>query len=292
MQKFGRKYQLNAGTIEGNTLTIEPPFTLEFDINRNVLSSANTSQIRVYNLSKNHRNALRKNVNDYGDLRLITLRAGYGTNLPMIFSGNVTHAFSVREGTNFITQLESFDGGYAFANGFSSENFPADTPQETIIQTLMDNLQQQGVSFGGIGNLFSGSTGRGNAYSGATIELLRQLTGGAFFIDNGKVYALGDNECLPARGISVINSQSGLLGTPVLEQTILHFDMIFEPRLIIGQIVTLDSLNRTVPKGSYKVVSLKHRGMISEAVCGEAITSVGLFAPLAGSTLTTTSGAT
>jgi hypothetical protein len=290
MQKFGRKYQLNAETIDGNTLTIEPPFTIEFDITRNVLSSANTSSIRVYNLSKNHRNALRKNVNDYGDLRLISLRAGYGTNLPLIFAGNVTHAFSVREGVNFITQFESFDGGYAFANGFTAENFPAGTPQETIVQTLMDNLSAQGVQFGALGAI-NGTLGRGNAYSGPTLDLLRQLTGGTVFIDNGKVFVLGDNECLPARGISVINSQSGLLNTPVLEQTILHFDMIFEPRLNIGQIVTLDALNPAVPNGDYKVVSLKHRGMISEAVCGEAITTVGLFAPLAGANLSIVPGA-
>lgn len=290
MQKFGRKYSLNVETIEGNTLTIEPPFTLEFDITRNVLSSANQSTIRVLNLSSKHRNALRKNVNDYGDLRLVSLRAGYGTNLPLIFTGNITHAFSVREGVNFVTQMESFDGGFAFSNGFSSENFPAGTPQETVIQTLMDNLQAQGIGFGAIGNI-QGILRRGNAYSGATVDLLKQLSGGGVFIDNGKVYVLGDNECLPARGIATIDSKSGLLNTPVLEQTILHFDMIFEPRLIIGQLVNLQSLNPTVPDDPYKVVSLKHRGVISEAVCGEAITSVGLFAPLAGATLTTVAGA-
>jgi hypothetical protein len=31
--------------------------------------------------------------------------------------------------------------------------------------------------------------------------------------------------------------------------------------------------------GQYKVVSIKHQGTISDAVCGDAITTVGLFNP-------------
>lgn len=284
MNKFGRNYELNIQKQDGHTLTVEPPFTLEFDITRNVLSSANTSSLRVYNLSTNHRSQVRKNVTDYGDLRLVSLKAGYGSNLATIFAGNITHAWNVREGNNFITQMESFDGGYAFSNGFTQESFPANTPQSTVIETLMGNLENQGVGFGAIGNI-RGVLGRGNAYSGPTADLLKELSGGGFYIDNGKSYVLSDNECLPPQGISLINAQSGLLGTPVLEQTILHFDIIFEPRLIIGQIITLDSLNPVVPNGAYKVISLKHRGMISAAVCGDAITSIGLFAPQAGARL-------
>lgn len=284
MNKFGRNYELNIQTQRSTTLTVALPFTIEFDITRNVLSSANTSSIRVYNLSQNNRNQVRKNVTDYGDLRLISLRAGYGSNLPIIFSGNISHAWNVRESNNFITQVDSFDGGFAFANGFTQESFPSETPQQTVVETLLNNLDQQGVSFGAVGNI-QGVLSRGNSYSGPTTSLLKELSGGGFFIDNQKSYVLSDNEALPARGISVINAQSGLLGTPILEQTILHFDMIFEPRLIIGQVIKLDSLNPVVPNGDYKVVSLKHRGMISDAVCGDAITSVGLFSPLSGTGL-------
>lgn len=277
MLKFGRSYILKVQTQNGETLTIQPPFTVEFDITRNTLTSANVASIRIYNLSPKNRSQIRKDVTNYGDLRQVQLAAGYGTNLPIIFVGNITQAWSVREGNNFITQIESFDGGYAFANGQTNTTYPAGTQQQTIVENMASSLP--GVTVGAIGE-FSGSITRGNAYTGNTTNLLNALTGGGMFIDNGKVNCLGNSECLEGE-IQIINSDTGLLGTPVREQTILNFDMLFEPRLIVGQKIQLDSLEGSLKganfNGFYKIISLKHRGMISAAICGDAITSVGMF---------------
>lgn len=274
MAKFGRSYELSVTTINGDTITIKPPFTVEFDITRNTLTSANVCSIRIYNLSLHNRNQIRKNVTDYGTDRPITLRAGYGSNLPVIFTGNISQAWSVREGTNFITQIECFDGGFAFANAQSSIPFSSGTPQKTVITTFMSQLP--GVTLGAIGD-FPGTIGRGNSYSGSTTDLLRTLTGGAFFIDNGKAYALGDNEYVADGLPLLINSKSGLLGTPVLEQSIVKFDMLFEPNLVPGRSVLLESITESNFNGAYKVTSVKHRGMISEAVCGDCITTGEFF---------------
>lgn len=279
MAKFGRNYVLNVETRSGTTLTITLPFTLEFDITRNVMTSANVSSIRVYNLNANNRSQIRKNINDYGDIRIIQLLGGYGDNLSLMFEGNITQAWSVREGVDFITQIESFDGGYAFANALSNVSFPSQTEQRTVIDSLINDLAGAGVKPGAIGS-FSGSLVRGNAYSGMTCEILQQLTGGRFYIDNGKAYALADNECISGP-VTVINARSGLLGTPVREQTIITFDMLFEPKLIVGQQITLQSATADSNiNGEYKVISLKHRGLISESVAGSAITTVGLLQPL------------
>lgn len=274
-QKFGRKYQLSVQTQSGDTLVIRPPFTIEFDITRNILSSANVCSIRILNLSLNNRNQIRKNVTDYGDLRLVSLQAGYGKNLPVIFAGSITQAWSVRQGVNFVTQIESFDGGFAFINGVTNTAFEPPTDQKTVIQTLVNNLASQGVSPGAIGN-FPGLLTRGNTYSGNTTDLIRQLTNENFFIDNGKANCLNSDEYIDGPQAN-INSASGLLGTPVVEQTILTFDMIFEPSLYVGQIANIESTTEVNYNGPAKVISLKHRGTISEAVCGEVITSVGLF---------------
>lgn len=251
------------------------PFTVEFDITRNTLTSANVCQIRIYNLSPKNRNLIRKNVNDYNIFRLITLKAGYGSNMPVIFTGNITQAWSVREGVNFITQIECFDGGFAFANSLSNVVFPANTAQNTVIKTLTEDLDH--VSVGAIGS-YPGQLSRGNSYSGSTTGLLAQITGGGFFIDNGRANVLGTNECLlDIGGTKVINAKLGLLGTPVLERTIVHFDMIFEPSLFPAQRIFLESATDVNFNGDYKVTAVKHRGMISAAVCGEAITTGEFF---------------
>ncbi len=274
MQKLGRAYTLNVGTAGGGTITVQLPFSVEFDITRNTLTSANVCSIRIYNLSQNHRNQIRFNIMDTGDYRPVVLQAGYGQNLATIFTGSITQAWSVREGVNFITTIESFDGGYAFNNGITNTTFPSGTSQKGVITNLVSSLPN--VQLGAVGS-YPGTLGRDNSVSGNTMDVLRDLTGGGVFIDNGYVNCLGDNECLPANGISVIDSSSGLIGTPVREQTIVTFDMIFEPRLAVGQLILLNSSTGQNFNGYYKVISLKHRGMISGAVCGDAITSVGMF---------------
>jgi hypothetical protein len=271
--KFDRNYILSIETQNGEILVIQPPFTIEFDITRNILSSANVCQIRIYNLSANNRNKIRFDRQDSYDFRSVQLQAGYGNNLPVIFSGSITQAWSVREGVNFITSIECFDGGFAFANGITNTVFPAQTPITTVINNLVGNLPR--VAVGAVGN-YSGVLSRGRSFSGNTSEILRDLTGGGFFIDNGRAHCLGDSECLEGEMV-LINSQSGLLGTPVRELTVLNFDMIFEPRLIVGQAIQIDSKTGMSLNQFYKVISVKHRGMISESICGNAVTSVGVW---------------
>ncbi len=273
MDKFNRRYQLLVQTQDGSTLEVKPPFTLEFDITRNILTSANVCQIRIYNLNKRNRNSIRFDMSNYGELRGIVLKAGYGENLPVIFTGNISQAWSVREGTNFISQIECFDGGYALANGTFDEQFISGTPQRSILDSMIAKLP--GVSPGVIGDI-QGEIARGNSYSGNTADLINNLVPNKFFIDNQKANILGDSECLQG-DIVLINPDAGLLGTPIREQTIVNFDMLFEPRLIIGQLINLESKTDDSFNGSYKVVSIKHRGVISESVAGDAVTSCGLF---------------
>ena len=94
------------------------------------------------------------------------------------------------------------------------------------------------------------------------------------FIDNEKVNVLGNSEYIQTpTGAFPVNYATGLLGTPVLEQYIVRFDMIFEPRLNVGETVLLDSITDNNYNGLYKIIGVKHRGMISESVCGDAITT-------------------
>lgn len=278
MDKFGRAYILEVQRDDGTTLTIKLPFTIEFDITRNTLTSANVCQIRVYNLSEKNRNLIRFNVSDYTSFKAITLKAGYGTNLsglPIVFTGNISEAWSVREGTNFITQIEGYDGGFAFNNGTIDVPFPEGTSNRDLFATIAGQLPH--VSVGAIGN-YPGNLTRANSHSGNAAQILREITGNGFFIDNAKANVLLTDEYIAdIGGIFQINAQSGLLGTPVLEKTIVHFDMIFEPGLTVAQKIFLSSSTGAPFNGDYKVTAVKHRGMISEAVCGEVITTGEFF---------------
>lgn len=279
--KFGRAYKLQVSSSIGKLLTVELPFTLEFDITQSTLSSANVCQIRIFNLSQENRELIRHNVTDYGEpFQTVSLAAGYGSNLPTIFSGNVSSAWSVREGVNFITQIECYDGGVDFITGRFGQSFAAGAfSEKTIVTTLASSLPS--ATLGAVGNYDTTLITRGNAHSGNTMQILNDITsssGGSVFIDKGKVYVLKTNEyVLDPNGISIITSASGLLGTPMLERTRTVFDMVFEPQLYVGRAVILDSITANNFNGLYKIVGVKHRGTISAAVCGAVITTGEFF---------------
>ena len=185
--KFGRNYELaiqNAGPLP---LLVTLPFTIEIDITRHSLSSANTCNIKIYNLSALNRNNLLFNAYNYGTFRLVQLKAGYGSSLTNIFTGNIFEAWSVREKVNFITNINCYDGGFAFVNGDININFLAGTPRQTVIETIMNLVPN--VTFGAAG-LFSGVLMKDESYSGNPAQILYEMTGGAFFIDKGKSYVL------------------------------------------------------------------------------------------------------
>lgn len=277
MDKFGRNYVLYVQASDGETLQIGLPFTIEFDITRKTLASKNICQIRVYNLSKLNRNRIRKDVSNFSLNRAVELRAGYGQNLPVVFSGNISAAWSVREGNNFITQIECYDGGFAFVNGQTNTQFPSGTPRLSIIQALASSLPH--VTVGAISPTWAADiTARGGSYVGNTIQLLNEMTGGQFFIDKGKANVLALTEYIASvGGVLTINAATGLLGTPVLEHNIAHFDMIFEPALDAGCAALVTSSGAQNFDGLYKITAVKHRGMISDAVCGSVVTTGEFF---------------
>ncbi len=275
MDKFGRNYTLKIEALSGEIVIIEPPYSMEFDVVRNILSSTNDANFRVYNLGEYIRRQIYKERISIDVYRSLELLAGYGDSLSTIFKGNVQQCSSVRQGVDFITNIVGHDGGFAYVIGQVEASFPKETPFNEVLEEIIKTLPQ--INPGVIANGYAGQNlQRGNVYSGNSVDILAQLTENSFFVDNERAYILGDRECIQG-SLEVITSESGLLNTPIREENILTFDMLFEPRLLIGQLVELRSSTLRDFNGAYKVVSLKHRGMISDSVCGTAVTSVGLW---------------
>lgn len=273
--KLQRNFQLiiQANSDAAQYITVQPPFTIEFDITRDTHASSNIASIRIYNLSEKNRNKILKDPSDYNSFRLVTLQVGYGNNLSTILVGNITQCWSVREGNNFITQIQSFDGGFAAVNGRADIEFPAGTSRQVVIETLAKSLTQYNLKPGAIGK-FDGTIDRGNSYSGNTMDKLKELTNDGVFVDNGVIHCLNNTEAIDGK-IFTVSAATGLLGTPMRESQFLNFDMLLEPSLKLGYQINLQS-STSKYSGNYKVIALKHKGAISGAASGEAITSVGV----------------
>lgn len=280
MSKFGRIYVLKTELSDGENITIsssEQGLTVEFDVVRQNIPSSQTATFRIYNLSEALRNRLYKDRFNTTEFRAIQFFAGYESfKPPMLFNGTILTAYSERESgsTNIITIIEAYDGAYAMQNSFSSLSFAGGQTFADALNALSKDLV--GVAGAPIIGNFPGQFKRGSVYSGNTWNYIMQLSNGLAAIDNGQVKILQLNETLQAE-IPLITAESGLLGSPKRSNTLLEFEMLFEPRITLLQILQLQSRVNSLFNGAYKVMGFAHSGTISPTVAGDARTSVSLW---------------
>jgi hypothetical protein len=287
-EKFNRQYEI-AISLPGQTdefISIANPFTIEFEVIRNLLGSSNKATFRIYNLSPITRDKIRKDSWSLSVIRPIAFKAGYNQKLSNVFVGNISTAFSYREGVDYITQIECFGGSAALTNSFVSKQFRRGATLKTVMRSMLDELKSKGIQPGAVGD-YTEELSRGNSFVGNTAQVVQEISGGGMFIDNGKAHILKDDEVLKGE-LRTITSELGVLETPILEYTGVNLKIIFEPRFIIGQKVALDlktfqNFNSRVinPRtkqvyGEYKITQIQHSGIISEAVAGSATTSLAL----------------
>lgn len=277
MSKFGRLYKLSLELAGGQKADIELPLTVEFEVRRETLASSQTATFKIYDLGERLRDLIYKDRFNLTEFRAVQFRAGYeGFQAPMIFNGTILQAYSERAspGKDFITTIECYDGAYAMANSYSSQTFGAGATREQVLKGLNKDLK--GIAPQAILGSFPERFVRGSVYLGNTWNYVVQLSNGLAVIDNGQLKVLKPNEVIDTE-IPLITAASGLLGSPRRSGTMLEFDMLFEPRFSLGQIVGLQSQTNSLFNGSYKVMGFTHRGTISAAVAGDAKTSVSLW---------------
>lgn len=273
MDKFGLGYRLEIEAQDGGLIIVEPPYTIQFSVIRSILSSQSACQIRIYNLNPRTRDRVRFNILDYQTVLKVVLYAGYGGRYASIFQGEMTVGNSFREGVDNITQIECFNGSIAQTTGFTSKTFPAGTPQRAVISDLAASLPE--TKLGAIGN-FEGVLVRPNSYSGSTVQTIQELTGGALFLDDGKANALLDHEYISNIPEIVISPATGLLNTPIREQSIVRFETLFEPQLAPGSRVRIQSARDVNSNGVFKCEGVRHNGIISESVAS-SVTTLGEY---------------
>lgn len=301
LTKFQRNYQLQVLGNDGQLHTFAYPLTMEFQVKRNTLQSANTGNFKIYNLGQHTRNAIYK---DYYSqtlsFRSLIVSAGYGnfnnpSALPIIFNGNVMQASSYRieKSVNYITEIDGYDYAWPMANGKTTFNAPSGSLTTTqIITRLVADLQStvpldpnnKGVSLsiGAISPQYNVPYNQNVAIVGNTWDALQNITNNQTYIDNGRVYSLFENDVFSG-DLQVISNETGILGSPRKQDRLVIVEMLFEPRINIGQQVKIisPSLSQypTDNNGVFKVVGVEHHGTISAAVSGDCKTIVTCLLP-------------
>lgn len=268
----------DAKGVPTGSVTFPEELKVEFEITRNFLASSQEATFRVHNLTERTRNLVAKDAYALTEFRAIQFRAGRArdASLALCFNGFVRSAYSSRRSgaVDVVTEISAYDGGLAIANGFTAQTIAAGSSVRDVITNLARTLPR--IAGTPVVGDFPGENLRGKVLFGNTWNLIVQESGNLATIDNNQVKVLQPSEAFEAQ-IPVITSASGLLGTPRRTQTKLEVDLLFEPRLTVGQIVELRSDVSKLYNGTYKVAGFTHRGTISPSEGGEATTTVSLF---------------
>lgn len=281
--KFDRKCELSIEVLKGKdetlNLVIPPEFTIDFEVTRANLASTQTATFKVYNLGEKTRRLIYADPQDTANnmYRAIQFKAGYEGVMPMIFNGQMKSALSQRNGVDGVTEIEAWGGAVSMASGHTSMVIAAGESAGDVLAKLARSLPLvDGTPI--IGD-FNKSNPRARTIVGNTWNVICDVAkdeGGLAYIDNGQVKILKPEEAIFG-DIPVITSESGLLTTPQRRGAFIEFDMLFEPRIELGQFVQLDSRFNKEYNGTYKVCGFRHSGTISPVKGGKCTTSVTLY---------------
>lgn len=278
MSKFIRNYKLvytvppTTTEKDAEVITISSPLTVEFDITRNTFAQSNTATFRLTNLAPSTRDKIFQDKYNIFRYCFVDFYAGYGDQLSLLFTGKVMQAYSERQGTEMVTEIQAMDND--IIQSYSMHTFEAGTSKTDVIKTLASDMPN--TQLNAVGNQ-GGVLANRLICDDLTFVAINKVTGNSAFIDLGKLNVLNNNEVLKDVEIYKIDSDTGLLGTPKRRDAQLEVDMIFEPRITVGQLVEIESSTASIFDGQFKVIGIHHAGIISGAVAGEARTTLNLF---------------
>ena len=277
---FAGENQVTKWKANEEFIEIAFPLTIEFDIQKSTTSDANSALFSIYNLNAKNRSLIVKDRFTQNDLniglerRKVIFQSGYGGKLTTTFFGNLIEGYTERKGVDFITKIEVQDGAYEMYNAISSLSVDKTTTQAQLLDVLIKDLD---LKRGYIGDVFEKIlSSRGKSINGNTYEAIQAEIGDKVFVDNGLINALNVNEYI-AGDVFLIDSNSGLLGIPKRTGGLINVDLMYEPLLILGQIVEIKSEFDSRFDGQYKIMAINHSGTISGAVEGNRITSIQLL---------------
>lgn len=180
---------------------------IEFDVPFDDDTTANVSEIKIYNLSDDTYERIAKGAQ-------LTLLAGYKGDVGIILQGEIVHRRKERTGADRATILRVIDGEGTTNKKEVEKSYKENTRSSAIINDIVktiglkvkeiklpdDKLQKKGYNANGIGT-----------------DIIRRLAedcGASFYMVRGHVYIrdirLGDNVRF------TLSSDTGLIGTPEL----------------------------------------------------------------------------
>jgi hypothetical protein len=216
---------------------------IKFSVKRSDTMTPNMADIRVYNLDE--KTALQ--ISKIKNFARVILQAGYKGNFGVIFQGNVKQVILGRESaTDTFIDIIAGDGDRAYNFAVVNTTLAAGSRLTDQINAAINPMIPKGVSAGQINISDDFTLPRGKVMFGNSRNYLRSVASTSknqWSIQDEKVTFVPVTSYLPGEAV-VMNSLSGLIGTPQQTNEGVNVKCLINPRIAVGGRIKID--NKTV----------------------------------------------
>ncbi|MBP1015756.1 hypothetical protein J8628_02380 [Serratia fonticola] len=212
---------------------------ISFNISRPDISYPATGMFKIYNLSRDTNNRIRRN-----EFTQIRFSAGYQDNFGLIFSGQIQYSYTGRENpTDTYIVIQTADADQAHNYGVINTTLAAGYTQQDIHTALMKPIGVYDIVAGATPEFANTKAPRGKPMFGMHRDEVSGLAAqcrATWRYENGRLQMVPENTYL-ADAI-VLNAQTGLIGMP--EQTInggINVRCLINPNIQLDTLIRLDN---------------------------------------------------
>jgi len=267
-ENFDRQYRLAIGPPGGEGFEIGSttkecpiPLHINFSFQKSDLKAQNTGKVEVWNLSPSHLAMI-----DEKECCL-SLRAGYGNRLSLIFAGLISYASTSEDGSDIKTEIEVNDSLIEIRNTYISISYNGTVNWKTIFD---DTAAKMGVAITYSYNVTFADIPNGFSFVGLARDVIDKgcaCCGLTWSIQNGVMQVKKPGDVM-SREVFILSPKTGMVGMPVrvvvsedenTKQKVLGWDVnyLLNGAINVDDFVKVES--RTVT-GYFRVYSIEASG--------------------------------
>ena len=244
-RQFDRRYNLTIIPPEGNARRIEE-LELSFDIKKTLYGYPNLGTLKLLNPNLDTINTLRRKYTR------IILNLGYGDDLRLAFRGDVRNVTQTKTSTKREITIYAGDGARDFNNSTFNKTFEAGIPTQEIAREVIGTFRS--LVAGDISGVpMVADHPDGLSLSGQSSKILDDLARqyeADWSIQDGVVNVLQADRTLGGQEAIVINSGSGMIGSPTVTERGANVTTLLNTQIVPGALFSIKAVGSEVSLGN------------------------------------------
>jgi len=255
---FDRKYRIRFGQPGAAGREISG-LRIAFAIERDSSSESNAATIQIWNLSETSRAEILRSG------ATVSLEAGYGRELGMIFQGNDFKVNIRRELPDVVTEIKTQDGGFQLRSNIVNIGFELGSSIRDVVSQIMGTFQDLTTNAKEILTVPADQLSEGWIASGTAKKVLDDLLkprGIQWSVQDGEIRLVADDKTSNDGAVrlsagTVTLKGTGLVGSPTKTEDGIIVTSLLNPKIRPYRQIVVES--RDID-GIYKVDKVTHRG--------------------------------